>query len=77
VAAAGAYQLFRGNVVQQTTLLTFIDVFWCLALLAVAGILLVLMLQWRDYVAHRELSRPPGTHRALPRLSVNDAPAKS
>ncbi|HEV2500736.1 MAG TPA: MFS transporter [Terriglobia bacterium] len=53
VAAGGAYQLFRGNVVQQTTLLAFIDVFWCLALLAVAGILLVLMLQWRDHVAHR------------------------
>lgn len=53
VAAAGAYQLFRGNVVQQTTLLAFIDVFWCLALLAVAGILLVVMLQWRDYAAHR------------------------
>jgi MFS transporter, DHA2 family, multidrug resistance protein len=50
VAAAGSYQLFRGSVVQQTTLLAFIDVFWCLALLAVAGILLVLMLQWRDHV---------------------------
>jgi DHA2 family multidrug resistance protein len=53
VAAAGAYQLFRGSVVRQTTLLAFIDVFWCLALLAVAGILLVLMLQCRDYVARR------------------------
>ena len=53
VAAGGAYELFRGSVVQQTTLLAFIDVFWCLALLAVAGILLVLMLQWRDYVGHR------------------------
>jgi hypothetical protein len=53
VATAGAYQLFRGSVVQQTSLLALIDVFWCLALLAVAGILLVLMLQWRDHVAHR------------------------
>jgi len=58
VAAAGAYQLFRGNVVQQTTLLAFIDVFWCFAFLAVAGILLVLILGWRDRVAHRGLSRP-------------------
>jgi MFS transporter, DHA2 family, multidrug resistance protein len=58
VAAAGAYQLFRGNVVQQTTLLSFIDVFWCFALLAMAGILLVLILGWRDLVAHRVLSRP-------------------
>ena len=59
VAAAGAYQLFRGSVVQQTTLLAYIDVFWCLALLTVAGILLVLMLGWRDHVAHRVLSRRP------------------
>jgi len=60
VAAAGAYQLFRGNVVQQTTLLAFIDLFWCFAFLAVAGILLVLILGWRDHVAHRALSRSPG-----------------
>jgi MFS transporter, DHA2 family, multidrug resistance protein len=59
VAAAGAYQLFRGMVIEQTTLLTLIDVFWCLALLALAGILLVLLFQWRDHVARRVLSRPP------------------
>ena len=59
VAAAGAYQLFRGSVVQQTTLLAFIDMFWCLAFLAVAGFLLVLTLGWRDHVVHRVLSRPP------------------
>jgi MFS transporter, DHA2 family, multidrug resistance protein len=58
VAAAGAYQLFRGSVVQQTTLLAFADLFWCFALVAVAGILLVLMLMWRDRVARRALSRP-------------------
>lgn len=59
-AVAGAYQLFRGSVVQQTTLLAFIDVFWCLALLALTGILMVVILGWRDYVAHRVLSAPPG-----------------
>jgi len=58
VAAAGAYQLFRGSIVQQTTLLAFIDLFWCFAFLAVAGILLVLMLMWLDPVADREFSRP-------------------
>lgn len=59
-AAAGAYQLFRGSVDQHTTLLAFIDVFWCFALLALAGVLLVLMLQWREHVArsqNREMPR--------------------
>jgi MFS transporter, DHA2 family, multidrug resistance protein len=77
VAAAGAYQLFRGSVVQQTTLLSFIDVFWCLALLAMAGILLVLILQWRDYVVRRTLSTTPGARQRGFGVSVNDAPAKS
>jgi hypothetical protein len=64
VAAAGAYQLFRGNVVQQTTLLSFIDVCWCFAFLAVAEILLVLILGWRDHAAHRVLSRSPESLKA-------------
>jgi MFS transporter, DHA2 family, multidrug resistance protein len=63
-AAAGAYQLFRGSVVQQTTLLAFIDVFWCLAFLAVSGIVLVLVLMWREHTANRGLSRAPGMHKA-------------
>lgn len=32
----------------------------CLALLALTGILMVVTLGWRDYVAHRVLSAPPG-----------------
>jgi hypothetical protein len=63
-AVAGAYHLFRGSVVQQTTFLAFVDVFWCLALLALAGILMVLILGWRDYVAHRAISVPPGMPKA-------------
>jgi MFS transporter, DHA2 family, multidrug resistance protein len=59
VATAGAYELFRGNVVQQTDLLAFVDVFWCLAFLAIAGILLVLILQWRDHVAQRRNRTAP------------------
>jgi DHA2 family multidrug resistance protein len=77
VAAAGAYQLFRGSVVQQTTLLAFIDVFWCLAFLAVAGILSVLMLQRRDDVAHKTLSSTSGMSQLSPQLLVEKAPAKS
>ena len=67
MAAAGAYQLFRGNVVKQTNLLAFIDVFWCLAFLAAAGILWILVLQWRDHLARREPSGPPQRRLEAPR----------
>lgn len=43
IAHGGSFRLFQGLVLRQTALLSFIDVFWCLALLGAAGIVLTLV----------------------------------
>lgn len=43
IARGGSYAIFQGLVVKQSMLLTFMDVFWILALLAVAGVIVVVV----------------------------------
>ena len=42
IPSQGALQLFRGNVIVQSELLSYIDIYFCLAVLA--GIALILLL---------------------------------
>ncbi|MGA7521105.1 MAG: hypothetical protein WBW84_01400 [Acidobacteriaceae bacterium] len=44
IAGAGSLQVLQGLVIKQTALLSFIDVFWSLAMLGVAGIVLTVVL---------------------------------
>jgi hypothetical protein len=43
-ANLGSYEIFHGLVTKQTLTLSYIDIFWCFQMLALAGIVLVLVL---------------------------------